>query len=175
MAQIKNNLKPQDVAILVKIIVFDLKPWSQETLAFELQMSQSEISQSLNRCRYATLIDADKKKVNRFAFTEFLLHGIQYVFPQQPGAIVRGIPTAHSAPPLNNFFINSQETFVWPHHRGTERGQAVEPLYPAVVNASLMDNMFYEYMTLIDALRVGRAREKEIAKKELRKRILHEE
>jgi hypothetical protein len=175
MAQIKNNLKPQDVAILIKIIVLDLKPWSQETLAFELQMSQSEISQSLNRCKYAALIDAGKKKVNRFAFTELLLHGIQYVFPQQPGSIVRGIPTAHSAPPLNNFFSNSQETFVWPHHRGTERGQAVEPLYPTVVNASLMDNVFYEYMTLIDALRVGRAREKEIAKKELRKRILNEE
>jgi hypothetical protein len=174
MAQLKNNLKPQDVAILIKIIVLDLKPWSQETLAFELQMSQSEISQSLNRCRYASLLDADKKKVNRFAFTEFLLHGMQYVFPQQPGPIVRGIPTAHSAPPLNDI-INSQETFVWPHHRGTERGQAVEPLYPAVVNASLTDNLFYEYMALIDALRVGRAREKEIAKKVLRKRILNEE
>ncbi|MEO7976565.1 hypothetical protein [Flavobacterium sp.] len=171
---VKNNLKPQDVVILLKIIAIENREWHQESLASDLHMSQSEISQSLNRCKYSGLIDSTKKKVNRYAFTEFLMHGIQYVFPQQPGPIVRGIPTAHSAPPLNKY-INSVENYVWPYARGTVRGQAIEPLYSTIIEASQKDELFYEYMALVDALRVGRTREKEIAKHELRIRILNEQ
>jgi hypothetical protein len=36
------------------------------------------------------LID-DSKKVNKIAFNEFLIHGVYYAFPQQPGYLVRGI------------------------------------------------------------------------------------
>lgn len=171
---VKYNLKPQDVVILLKIITLENREWYQESLAFDLHMSQSEISQSLNRCKYSALIDSTKKKVNRYAFTEFLIHGLQYVFPQQPGPIVRGIPTAHSAPPLNKY-INSTEIYVWPYAKGTVRGQAIEPLYSTIIEASQKDEVFYEYMALVDALRVGRTREKEIAKNELRIRILNEQ
>ena len=41
------------------------------------------------------------------------------------------------------------------------------------MEASLKDKELYELLTLVDAIRVGRIREKEIAKKELEKRILN--
>ena len=172
MKQSKNNLKPQDVVILLKIIALGEKNWFHHTLAQEIGMSQSEVSQSLNRSRYAGLIDEGRKKVNKLAFTEFLLHGVAYTFPQQPGALVRGVLTAHTAEPLNKI-INANEKYVWPYAKGVDRGQAIEPLFSPVVEASLKDKELYELLTMVDAIRVGRIREKEIAKKELEKRILN--
>lgn len=172
MKQSKYNLKPQDVVILLKIIALEDKEWFHHTLAGSLGLSQSEVSQSLNRSKYAGLIDSSKKKVNRIAFNELLIHGLSYVFPQQPGAVVRGIATAHSAKPLNQL-ISSSEKYVWAYAKGNEKGQAIEPLYNSVVEAVQKDEKLYELLALVDALRVGRVREKEIAKKELEKRILN--
>lgn len=170
MQQSRNNLKPQDIVILLKIIALGKQSWFHHTIAQELGISQSEVSQSLNRSKYAGLIDGARKKVNKLAFTEFLKHGVAYAFPQRPGPIERGMLTAHSAEPLNNI-IQANDKYVWPYAKGQERGQAIEPLYNTVVEASLKDKELYELLTLVDAIRVGRAREKEIAKKELEKRI----
>lgn len=170
--QVKNNLKSQDIVILLKIIALGDKSWFHHTIAQELYMSQSEVSQSLNRSRYAGLIDSARKKVNKIAFTEFLIHGVGYAFAQHPGPLVRGMLTAHSAKPLNKI-IQSVDKYVWPDAKGLDRGQAIEPLYTTVVAASQMDDELYELLTLVDAIRVGRVREKEIAKKELEKRILN--
>ena len=101
---------------------------------------------------------------------EFLQYGIKYVFPQQPGAIVRGVPTAHSAPPLNAL-IQSEEKYVWPSGKGIARGQSIVPLFSSVIDAVKIDPFFYELLALVDTLRVGRTREREIAIKELKKRI----
>jgi hypothetical protein len=140
-------------------------------LADELFISQSEISQCLSRSKYAGLLQFDRKKVNKQSLMEFLQYGIKYVFPQQPGAIVRGVPTAHSAPPMDAI-IQSEEKYVWPSGKGSVRGQSIIPLYPSVVDAVKLDSLLHELLALIDALRVGRAREREIAIQELKKRIL---
>ena len=163
-----NNLKPQDIVILLKIIALGNQVWYHHTIAEDLGMSQSEVTQSLNRSRYAGLIDESRKKVNAIAFRDFLFHGLQYAFPQKPGGMVRGIRTAHSAPPLNEM-IHSSEVYVWPYARGNEKGQAVEPLYSTAIKASLNDNKLYELLAMADALRVGRTREKELVKTEFKK------
>lgn len=169
----KYNMKPQDILVLLKIIALDSKEWQQLTLAQELNMSQSEISQSLQRSKYAQLVDFSGKKVNQMAFYEFLLYGLRYVFPQKPAAVVRGIATAHSAAPLNEI-INATEMYVWPYAKGNSRGQAVLPLYSSATEASLKDATLYELLAMVDVLRVGSTREKEIVKQELKKRILNE-
>jgi hypothetical protein len=84
---------------------------------------------------------------------------------------VRGIATAHSAAPLNAIII-SEEHYVWPSGRGNLRGQTILPLYPSVVEAVKNDEKLYELLALVDTLRVGRAREKEIAVQELKKRLI---
>lgn len=172
MANAKYTLKPQDILILLKIIALGDIPWYHHTLAEDLGISQSEVSLSLTRSCYAGLIDHTRKNVNKLALMEFLSGGISYVFPQQPGTIVRGVPTGHSARPLSNF-ITSNIPFVWPYAKGAVQGMAIEPLYPAAVKASLQDEKLYELLALVDGIRVGKAREKEIAKKELEQRIFH--
>ncbi len=168
------TMSPLDVVVLLKIISMGDQPWNQKPLSEALFMSQSEISKSLARSKYAGLLDYSGKKVRKLAFLELLQYGITYVFPQQPSAVVRGIPTAHSAPPLNEL-IQSTEPYVWPSGKGTLRGQSIVPLYPSVVDAVQNDSKLYELLALVDALRVGRAREKELAIAELKSRILNGE
>ena len=164
-------MKPQDIVLLLKIISMQNNSWNQLQTAADLSMSQSEISESTARSKYAGLLDVKGKKVMRLALMEFLQFGITYVFPQRPGAIVRGIPTAHSATPLNDIIV-SEEHYVWPSGKGSLRGQAITPLYPSVIEAVQKDEVLHELLALVDAIRVGRAREKEMAIKELKNRIL---
>jgi DNA-binding MarR family transcriptional regulator len=165
-----NGMRPQDVVVLLKIARLKDQNWLGKDLATALFISPSEVSESLNRSSFAGLLDADKRKLMRQAFLEFLEHGFKFVFPIQPGPIVRGMPTAHSAPPLNKV-IQSQEFYVWPDALGEQRGQAIEPLHPGVVKAAKVDSEFYELLSLIDALRIGKAREQQIALKELKNRL----
>lgn len=168
------QMKPQDIVLLLKIISENNPKWEQKPMAEALEMSQSEISESVARSKFAGLLDVKGKSVMRYAFMEFLEHGIAYVFPQQPGAMVRGIVTAHSAFPLKEIIL-SNEVYVWPFGKGTDRGFAIDPLYSSVPKAVLKDAYLHELLALVDAIRVGRAREKELAIQELRKRIVHGE
>jgi hypothetical protein len=165
-----SGMRPQDVVILLKIAIKKDQSWTMKDIAKELEISASEVSESLNRSSFAGLLFQNKKKLMRQTFLEFLQYGLKYVFPQQPGALVRGIPTAHSAKPLSDS-IESEATYVWPYHSGEVRGQVIEPLYPSVPKACLNDAKFYEVMALCDALRVGRARERNQAVEELKTRI----
>lgn len=165
------TMSPLDVVVLLKLISLGNQPWNQKALADALRMSQSEISKSFARSRYSGLLDSTSKKVRRLALFEFLRCGIAYVFPQQPGAVVRGIATAHSAAPLNES-IQSSEYYVWPSGKGNLRGHSIVPLYPSVVDAVQNDSKLHELLALVDALRVGRVREKELAITELQKRIV---
>lgn len=170
MALSKQIMKPQDVVILLKIIAMEGEDWLQLTLARSLRMSQSEISQSVARARYSGLMNKSNKAVMRETFMDFLQYGLAVVFPAHPGPIVRGMATAHSAAPLNNI-VESNETLVWPWTKGQSRGQAVAPLYSTLPEAVLYDNKFYELVALADTLRVGRARERNLALEILRERI----
>lgn len=156
------GMKPQDILILLKIISLGNESWNQTSLAESLYMSQSEISQSLARSKYSGLLDGSGKKVMFRTFFDFLKFGISVVYPVKPGAIVRGIPTAHSAEPLSDFIL-SNEMYVWPYPFGENRGQAITPLYPSVAKASLIDKKLYELLSLTECLRVGRLREKNLA------------
>ncbi len=167
--KVHNGMRPQDIVILLKIAVSP-KDWLAKDLSYALKISQSEVSEALNRSAQAGLLSADKRILMKSALLEFLMYGIKYVFPQQPGALVRGMPTAHSAPPLKQL-INAGDVYVWPYAEGKLRGQAIEPLYRTVPKACSGDKDLYELLALTDALRVGKVREQNLAINELKKRI----
>lgn len=163
-------MRPQDIPILLKIVSAK-EPWQLSTLSSSLQISLSEVSESLNRSRIARLIDYNKKEVSRQALMEFLKYGIRYVFPQEPGTLVRGVPTAHSHPSMKRIF-RSDVNYVWPDMNGSLTGLAIEPLYKKQAKAALTEPVFYELLALVDVLRVGKTREINYAIKELEKAIL---
>jgi len=101
-----------------------------------------------------------------------LISGLRYIFPAQVGKASVGLPTAHSASPLKGKIISdSKDAYVWPSRMGKSKGLAVEPLYSAVPGACAQDSKLYEMFALIDALRLGRTREKELAKDLLTQRL----
>ena len=157
-----SGMRPHDIVILLKIAAKGKESWFMKDLSQELSISASEVSESLNRSAIAGLISKDKKQLMKMALLDFLQYGLKYVYPQQPGAIVRGLATAHAGPPLNKRIV-SAEPYVWPYVKGKTRGESIEPLHPKVPEACLKDELFYQYMALIDALRVGRSREKVLA------------
>ncbi len=165
-----SGMRPHDVAVLLKIASKGSEKWYMKDLANELQISASEISESINRSVIGGLISSDKKTLKKLALLDFLKSGLRYVFPQQPGGISRGISTAISAPPLNNEFL-TDESFVWPYGKGNSRGQAVEPLHPKTPEACLNDAKYYELMALTDAVRIGKVREQNLAFRILKEKI----
>ena len=82
------------------------------------------------------------------------------------------MPTAHGAPPLSEFVsAGSELPPVWPAPEGQVRGTTLEPLQKIVPTAAAKDPALYEILALIDALRDGRARERQIAHRELAARL----
>jgi hypothetical protein len=167
-----NGIKPQDVLVLLKMVVWEGKPYRLLDLSAELGLSQSEISIALERTMNAGLLDSSRRKPIKASLAEFLIHGLKYVFPAVIGPIDRGIPTAHSAPPLAKRIISQvHDQMVWPSPMGTMRGQTVSPLYESAPQAAQKDPQLYEWLALLDAVRLGRARERNIAATEIQKRL----
>lgn len=167
-------LKPQDVYVTLKLASTnsDRAPYSQ--LAAELGMSPSEVHASIQRAQACHLLHgpALKHRPNLSAIEEFLVHGLKYVFPAVRGGLVRGVPTSYAAEPLRSVIIQGADPIpVWPSDQGKQRGIAFEPLYRSAPSAALKDSRFYEYLILADALRDGRARERNIAATMLRRQF----
>jgi hypothetical protein len=168
-----NGMRPQDIVVLLKIIALNHDNWKNSDLAYALQISASEITEALNRCKIAGLVDSKKRKVHINSFREFLLYGLKYVFPAEPGAMVRGIPTAHSAYPISEQIAEGNDIYVWPYAKGVQRGQTIEPLYKTLPAVVQNDNVLYELLVITDTIRIGRSREIKIAIEELEKRLQH--
>lgn len=169
-----SGMRPQDVVVLLKLTIADVNRLSMEQLAHSLGISAAEVFHSINRSRYAgLLLSTTPRSVARRGLLDLLFFGLKYVFPTQPGPVMRGMPTAHSALPLSlTIRPAADDQYVWPDPEGELRGHSIEPLFPAVPGAARRDPLLYELLTLTDALRVGRAREVMLARTELEQRIL---
>ena len=115
-------MRPQDIFILLKIISLHETNWLNIHISRTLNISASEVSEALERCRIAKLIDSSKRRINVLALEEFLIHGIKYVFPVQLGTIARGVPTAFSASPIKDKICQGSEVYVWAYKFGTVKG-----------------------------------------------------
>lgn len=169
-------IKPQDIVVLCKLIAYQKakKDWSQNSAASELCLSPSQINLALKRLVTAGLITPyhapQKPQPIIQACIELFIHGLKYMFPAKLGEIARGIRTSYAAPSFKGEISLGQEALpVWPHGKGEDRGVALKPLYSNVPEAIIKypDPLFYDILTLIDAIRSGRAREKQIAIKKL--------
>jgi hypothetical protein len=159
------TLKPQDLLVALKIAVNSERNFTYTDLANELFMSTSEVHSSVKRAQVCGLLArASEHTAIKFALQEFLTHGIQYVLPPVSGMLTRGIPTALAGPPLSDYFASSDGLpLVWPTPDGQTQGIGLLPIYPSIPAASSVDFKLYSVLTLVDALRSGKAREREIA------------
>lgn len=168
-------LKPQDVVVLLKLVVLDDAPWTFHALAGELFISPSEVHAGVRRATTARLIspgESGRPQPVRAALLEFLVHGVRYAYPAERGGLARGVPTGHAAPPLNSAIVAGDEPPpVWPFAEGMVRGYSLAPLYRTVPEAALRDPALHEYLALVDGIRDGRARERRLAAEMLEARL----
>lgn len=175
-------IKPQDVVILAKLISYDRRnqSWSQSSMAYELCLSASQISYSLQRLQTSRLICPDFRNSEKKFLPitqlceEFLIHGVKFAFPPEFGTLTRGIPTGYAAPSLNNIIVPGNDPIpVWPHAEGTHKGIELTPFHPCVPKSIIKypDPFFYDLLSLLDAIRSGRARERNIGAEKISKML----
>lgn len=187
-------LKGQDIVILLKIlsamtlsednhISLRHQFLTQSKLATHLCMSPSEVNAGMKRLLLSGLIgpvpreNAPTGKIFlpiKAACEECLIFGVKYFLPVELGVQTRGIVTSYAAPIFEKLILKGDDLPpVWPHVEGEHRGQALEPLYRSVPSSLIHypDKTFYDLLVLIDAIRSGRARERQIAVNLLKKKL----
>lgn len=165
-------LKPQDIVVTIYVGLHP-EPWTYPGLAAALYLSASEAHAAVKRAQVAGLLEPMARTAKQDELLELLLHGIKFVYPVERGALTRGMPTAHGAPPLRTRLTpTSAEVLpVWPDPEGKAQGEAWAPLYPAVPRAARRDPGLYEALALVDVMRGGRATDRAIAIDELQRRL----
>jgi hypothetical protein len=156
---------PIDIAVAV--VLAEHPGMKFEPIANLLGISVSKAHAAVQRLAEVGLLLPEGRRVNRLALLEFLEHGLQYVFPAKIGNVRRGVPTANAG----SLFANDDDGYVWPSPDGSARGRALEPLVPKARELPLRAPHAYETLSLIDVLRVGRARERAAAMDQLRERF----
>lgn len=169
------SMKSQDIVVLLKLCGYESseRP-SYSYMADELFMSQSEVHSAVKRLKQSRLIHEAEmdERPNLTAVQEFLIHGVKYAFFAEHGGLTRGMPTSYAAEPLSRFIQAGNEPVpVWADPKGETRGIALLPLYKTVPDAAKRDPKLYERLALIDAIRDGRARERNLAEQELIKSL----
>lgn len=161
-------LKPQDIAVALRLAVEPGASYAR--LGADLSMSPSTAHESVERLQLAGLLRPESRHVNRHSLLEFLEHGLRYMFPAKPESKARGVPTAYSAPALANEIV-ADDVIVWPDPRGSVTGQSIAPLVDRAGELRTKCPEVYELLTLVDAIRIGRVRERAKAVEKLKDRL----
>ncbi len=187
-------MKSQDIVVLLKLISLQDQelekgserlrsesiggdPYAVRNLENLTGISKTEIAQSIKRSVASGIARKDNAKneprPHRRNLFNFIIHGLRFVFPANPASMQRGIPTAFAAPMLDGLLVSGGSyNYVWPYAEGREMGQSVKPLFKSVPEAALKDQHLYEYLALVDAIRLGNQREVGLASDHLKSRML---
>ena len=168
------RLKPQDVVLALKLVAQGTSAWTQPQLARSLHLSAGEVNHGLKRLAACHLFNPRERRVVRASLQEFLLSGLRYVFPAQLGLFGEGMPTAFSVGPVSEQLrLGDEDVVVWPTTGNAvrARGRLMDPLYRTAPLAAEEDPVLHEYLALADTMRVGRARERALARDELTRRL----
>ena len=167
------GLKTQDVLVLLKLVAHRDQHWSYAGLAGELDLSPSQVHAAISRAVQSGLATelGGRVRIHVRNLEEFLVHALRYLSVPERGPKSRGMATLTSAPPLSSLFVSDEEPIVWPDPAGDIRGESLVPIHKSVPAAASRDPELYELLVIADALRAGRAREKQAAAKELKKKL----
>ena len=167
-------LKPQDLAVALKLVLLKGKWLPYAELGAAMHLSRFEAHAAVQRLKAARLVaevEGPPRPVMA-SLRPFVLFGAPFAYPPVRGELTIGFATADAVPPLNDLVASAESgQLVWPHPEGKVRGQALLPLYENLPLAAAVDPELYELLALFDALRAGQARERELARKLLEERL----
>lgn len=163
------HLNPFDVVVALRL----LRPaGTLASLADELAVVPSQVHAALRRLAGSGLLRPEGRSANPRALAEFLLAGVRYAFPARRGPLTDGVPTAYSAPRLAAQY-DGLDVVVWPaaQHALAVRGFGIAPLYAKAPELATRSPDTYHLLTVVDALRLGEARVRSIARSEIERAL----
>src|SRR5689334_8584463 len=164
-----DSLKPADVLVLLKLAASGAA--SVRTLESELGLSKSTVALSLRRLREADILTEDGERglrINKLVARDFLVHRARWIAPAKVGDFELGLATAHTSEFLAHKLSGDPDPVVLPLPHGPVRGRAVSPVHPRAPATASKDPALLRLLAILDALRIGRARDREVAAAELR-------
>jgi hypothetical protein len=169
------SLKAQDIVVATKLATRRSVAFTYAQIAQELAMAQSGVHASVRILVTSKLISkktGDGIQVNRPRLIDLLIYGVPSFFPAVIGAITSGMPTASAASDIARLLADSpDEKYVWADPDGKSRGSSLVPLHPCLIQACRVDDSLYKVMMAVDSLRVGSARERELASDLIRREL----
>jgi hypothetical protein len=161
-------LGPTDIYVLAGVVSNDQESWTLRDLAATLCVDHTLVHRALKRAEVAGLYDVSSRRVLA-NFEELTIHAARFIAPAPLGALTRGLPAAWAAEPISDLIRQpqSEPPPVWPSALGVARGQALQPLHPAAVQAS-HDAPLSALLAIIDSLRAGDVRVRKVAAAALR-------
>lgn len=167
------SLRPFDIAVALRLLLVPEERY--EPLAEALVTSTSAVHRSVARLQLAGLCQPSSRTVARIALREFLLHGARYAFPAVHGPERIGLATAWTHPAVASLFTDgeSPRELVWTSERGAVRGESLVPLFPNIPAVADRDPRLHTLLAMVDAVRAGTARERDVVGAALGQTIMH--
>jgi hypothetical protein len=169
-------MKPQDVIVLLKMAISEeSESATYARLAQQLKMSAAEVHAAVKRAAASGLLTIQnprQRRVDREKLLRWLRESFATSFPAKYGPVALGLPTGIAAVNLPEIQAPADDLpFVWPSPDATTRGKTIKPLYRSAPQAAKLDRPLHECLALVDLLRIGVTREKDVAIRELERRI----
>ena len=166
-------LQAVDLLVILKLSAMGSPPAPERLVAEEIGLPESAVGLSLHRLEAMGLLrgEGEQRRINSLTLRQCLERAVRWIAPAEVGSAQLGLLTAHSAPPLTSRLIGDDDPVVIPLPNGPARGRAVTPLHPLAPRAAERDPKLHTLLALVDALRIGGAREREVAAKELGARL----
>lgn len=163
-------LRPSDLFVCLYLSTRNQDPPGFQHLAEHLGIGIGSAHRAVARLTASGLL-LPSRMVQRRALSDVLVHAARHVYYVKPGGLTRGMRTAEAAAPLADTVAPADPPPVWPDPHGDARGYAIEPLHESVPAAARRDAELYALLALVDALRIGQARVRNLAAVQIRERL----
>ena len=155
----------RDIYVLAGAVASQREAPSLRELAAELHVDHTLVHRALGRAAEAGLYSPASRSVILPAFEELVVHAARFIAPAPLGGLVAGVPAAWAAEPVSSRIreAGGDPPPVWPSAKGSVRGQTLEPLHPSAPEASAEHREVRELLAVIDSLRAGDLRVRQVA------------
>ncbi len=165
------HLKPQDNLIGLKYWSLHKAgdKYSVRKMAESIGVSSSEVSKGAKRLINSKLAVERRGAffIETAAFLEWLCHGIRFAYPQESIGYGRGMLTSWNCPLIESEMVPPDPAIVWPVPGGETDGVLIKPIHKSIPFAASRDERLYTAFSLLEAIRGGKPRELEIARRQL--------
>lgn len=155
-------VRGQDILIAAGLFALNSAHGAQSELARRLDLPRSRISESVRRLRENGVYSDNLGRLRHQRLRALLLEGLPWMIPARVGGTGVGLPTGHSGPLLSDRLAWSIP-YVWPTTYGDVEGRTVEPIHRLAPSLCSQLPAAYALLSLADAVRLGRVRERQLA------------